>query len=558
MIAAIYARKSTDDSDRNEEARSTTRQVERATEYARAKGWTVDPRYVFVDDDVSGAEWKRRPGFNALLAALDPRPPFGVLVVSELSRIGRASARTLYAVTQIEDAGVEIHGYLKGRAISLEDEAGEVETMVDSLVASLERRRARQRTHDALRRRAEAGAVTGGRVFGYRNIRDGASYVHRAIDDAEAAIIRRVFTLYAEGVGMVRIAKRLNAEGVTPPRARGWAPSGVREMLRRPLYRGMIVWNRSAKDVRGGAKRQRRRDEREWITRDAPELAIVPAELAAMVDARLRAAAGAFPRARSGVLVGGAVQAPGYASPYLLTGFGRCAMCGGPLGTISRSHGSGSKRWLARFYGCTTRDRRGPATCSNSTLLRHEILDAAFLDAIRARLDDGLLRDAIARAAALRRARAGAVTARRPVAERELRGAEQRIARLVDAIAAGGPVAELLERLTTERARKAALVDELRGLHAGGDRQGADVTAQLTAAVANLRQHLGVHVQRTRQLLAAMLTGPVPMVPVVEAGARGYRFTGRLRLGGLLAGLGLDETRQPVVAPTGFEPVFQP
>ena len=56
MIAAIYARKSSDDSDRNEEARSTTRQVERATEYALAKGWTVDPRHVYVDDAVSGAE----------------------------------------------------------------------------------------------------------------------------------------------------------------------------------------------------------------------------------------------------------------------------------------------------------------------------------------------------------------------------------------------------------------------------------------------------------------------------------------------------------------------
>jgi hypothetical protein len=127
MIAAIYARKSTDDSDRTDEARSTTRQVDRATEYARAKGWTVDPRYIFTDEAVSGAEWTRRPGFNALLAALDPRPPFGVLIVSEVSRIGRASARTLYAVTQIEEAGVEIHGYLKSRVVTLEDEAGEVE-----------------------------------------------------------------------------------------------------------------------------------------------------------------------------------------------------------------------------------------------------------------------------------------------------------------------------------------------------------------------------------------------------------------------------------------------
>ena len=70
MIAAIYARKSSDDSDKSEEARSTTRQIEGATAYAKAKGWTVDSRYVFVDDAVSGAEWKQRPGFNGLLAAL--------------------------------------------------------------------------------------------------------------------------------------------------------------------------------------------------------------------------------------------------------------------------------------------------------------------------------------------------------------------------------------------------------------------------------------------------------------------------------------------------------
>ena len=43
MIAAVYARKSTDDSDRNAEARSTARQIESATRYATAKGWTVLP-----------------------------------------------------------------------------------------------------------------------------------------------------------------------------------------------------------------------------------------------------------------------------------------------------------------------------------------------------------------------------------------------------------------------------------------------------------------------------------------------------------------------------------
>ena len=108
MIAAVYARKSTDDSGRNAEARSTQRQIDSARIYAQAKGWTVDERFIFVDENTSGAEWKHRPGFNALVAELDPRPPFGVVIVSELSRIGRDTVRTPAAVMRIEEAGVDI------------------------------------------------------------------------------------------------------------------------------------------------------------------------------------------------------------------------------------------------------------------------------------------------------------------------------------------------------------------------------------------------------------------------------------------------------------------
>jgi len=108
MLAAIYARKSPDDSDRNAEARSTRRQIESATAYAGRKSWTVDERFIFVDENTSGAEWKQRPGFNALLAALDPRPPFGVVFVSGLSRIGRDTVRTPAAVMRLEEAAVGI------------------------------------------------------------------------------------------------------------------------------------------------------------------------------------------------------------------------------------------------------------------------------------------------------------------------------------------------------------------------------------------------------------------------------------------------------------------
>ena len=122
-----------------------------------------------------------------------------------------------------------------------------------------------------------------------------------------------------------------------------------------------------------------------------------------------------------------------------------------------------------------------------------------------------------------------------------------------------GPVEELLDRLRAERARRTALIEEQRGLAGTATGRDADRRTRVTAVVAGLRQHLGVKVARTRQLLGAILPSPVPMVPVVEEGRRGYRFSGRLRLDALLlAGEAFEETSHVVVAPTGFEPVFQP
>jgi hypothetical protein len=236
-------------------------------------------------------------------------------------------------------------------------------------------------------------------------------------------------------------------------------------------------------------------------------------------------------------LTGGAVQAPGYASPYLLTSFARCAVCGGPLGTISRMHGTGAKRRPARFYGGI-----------------EERLIEDLMPEQRASVDESILRDVIAGAVARRRAQQGSAESRRPIVARELREVDQRITRLVDAIANTGPVEELLDHLRAERARKAALIAEQRGMEGSSTGRDTDLQARVTAVVAKLRQHLAVQVARTRQLLGALLLGPVLMVPILEAGRRGYRCKGRLRLDGLLAGEAL-ETSHVVVAPRGFDQV---
>jgi hypothetical protein len=53
-----------------------------------------------------------------------------------------------------------------------------------------------------------------------------------------------------ERLSLKRIAKLLNQEKVPPPQKRmsresnTWCPNAIREMLRRDVYRGILIWNK--------------------------------------------------------------------------------------------------------------------------------------------------------------------------------------------------------------------------------------------------------------------------------------------------------------------------
>ena len=63
MIAAVYVRKSTDQTGVADEQKSVARQIDHARQYAERKGWIVAEDHVYVDDGISGAEFANRPGF---------------------------------------------------------------------------------------------------------------------------------------------------------------------------------------------------------------------------------------------------------------------------------------------------------------------------------------------------------------------------------------------------------------------------------------------------------------------------------------------------------------
>src|SRR5687768_145800 len=85
--------------------------------------------------------------------------------------------------------------------------------------------------------KAQAGHVTGGRVYGYDNVdvlrlirvltgRPKRLFVTRRINEAQAAVARRIFTQCAEGRGLTKIAKDGERRRGRPPRAGG--PGGPR------------------------------------------------------------------------------------------------------------------------------------------------------------------------------------------------------------------------------------------------------------------------------------------------------------------------------------------
>ena len=169
MIAVIYARKSAEQGVAID-AKSVTRQVEGARAYAASKGWTVSDEFVFTDDGVSGAEFEKRPGLQSLMAVLKPRAPFNIVIVSEQKSIGRAMFETGYVIKRLDEAGVEVWGYLENRCITPRDP---MEKMVFTMQRSSDedhRNKTSLRMHEKHTQLARMGYVTGGRCYGYRNV----------------------------------------------------------------------------------------------------------------------------------------------------------------------------------------------------------------------------------------------------------------------------------------------------------------------------------------------------------------------------------------------------
>jgi site-specific DNA recombinase len=554
MIAAIYARKSTDQSGVSADQNSVARQIDHARAYAQRKGWTIVEDQVYVDDGISGAEFATRPGFVRLMTAVaaKPRPPFDVLVMSEESRLGRETIEVAYALKQIIQAGVAVWCYLDDRQRTLDGPMEKAMHALQTMADELERDKARQRVMDAMGRKARAGFVTGGDCFGYcnREVRGGdgkRSHVIREVVDEQAAVVRTVFQWAADGLGKAAIAKRLNREGALAPRPRsgrpsGWTPSTVGAVLQRPIYRGQSVYGRRQTRDTWGQRRIMQRPASAWITVETPALRIVSEELWTAAQQRLETARATYLTHTGGRLWG---RSPGIESKYLLTGHVACPACGGPMQIEWRKYGARRMHVLT----CSVYQRRGPTVCAYKTMVPMRQAEEAILDVVaRELLRPERLEAVLDRAIATWQTGHLDRNARRLQLEQRAATLTREMANLTDALAQGAAVTSIAEALATREAERRRVQEDLATATAEATWRPAD-WARFGEALATVleqwRGELRADPITARPLLGKLLPQRVQIAAHVVDGHEGFRIEGTGSVEAVLP----DEVRKLVPVP---------
>jgi site-specific DNA recombinase len=248
---AVYLRVSTDE---QRERQSIENQRDFAERYRALHALAVYD--VYADDGVSGIiPLAGRPdGARLLRDAADGR--FGAVLVYRIDRFGRSVRVLLSGAEDLERHGVALRSMTE--PFDTRSPIGRFVLTLLASLAELERETIRERSMLGRQRSVREGRWPGGPApLGYRLL-DG----RLAIDPEEAALVRRIFELYARGLGLIEIGDRLTAERVPTyaARRRTWSTSGrwaagrLSAILSNELYVGRWTYGKTCRSLDAGGR----------------------------------------------------------------------------------------------------------------------------------------------------------------------------------------------------------------------------------------------------------------------------------------------------------------
>jgi len=295
MRALIYTRVSQDRAG----GRSPAEQETEARAVCAREGWQVAE---VVTDSAGASRHSKghRDGWARARKMVGDRAA-DVLVTWEASRAQRDLAAYAELRQLCATAGV-LWNY-SGRTYDMSESGDRFTTGLDALLAEREADETAGRVQRAMRANAVSGRPHGRRLFGYQRVYDPTSgaLVTQEPHPDEAGTVAGMFDTYLGGVGIRTIARQLNAAGVTTGTGATWNDPQVRRVLINPAYAA-------------------RRVHRGEVVGAASWPALVDEERFDRVQVRLVASRTSTTRATG--------------SPKLLTGVGRCGLCGSKVAAI--------------------------------------------------------------------------------------------------------------------------------------------------------------------------------------------------------------------------------
>ena len=320
---AIYLRKSRDE---DNETRDVTlaRHEKMLRDYCERNDLIIKKIYKEV---VSGESISARFEMQRLL--MDVRAGlFDAVVVIELERLSRGNQADQAEILDVfKRTGTKIHTLTKIYDLASDNEIDE-EFFEFGLFMS--RREYKVICRRLLRGRMSAlleGYYTGSVLpFGFNKERREKGFV-LVPNEAEAEIVRVIFTKYLSGEGLTAIAHDLNACGMKQRNGKDWQPQRIREVLKNQTYVGMLHVKNAKIDE-------------EW-TKGKHEPLIEP-ELFEMAQRKLSSA---VPKAKRSLNI---------VNP--LAGLMKCSECGSAV--VMKRNVAGVKYLACNTLNCPTRSSK--------------------------------------------------------------------------------------------------------------------------------------------------------------------------------------------------------
>jgi len=318
--AAIYCRVST--AGQEAEGSSLATQEQSCRAFAVEQDYLVGEGHIFIEI-ASGAKLWERPKLTALREALR-NDEFEVVIVHAVDRLSRDQAHLAILLDELERQDAHLACVTEPLDWSA---IGKYLLSGQGFVAEVEQQKIQERTQRGLVAKLKSGKLRGSNKphFGYRHTPDRTAYL---IDEAEAAIVRRIFREAMAGRSIRKIAEGLTADGISSPTGLPhWPHASVRMVLHHSAYIGQIealTW--ATERWNGKAVKVRRPQEERIAMPEGVAPPIIECEIWAAVQEKL-----ARQKAE------GRRNNRDPESFLLRAGFARCGYCGRALVSLSAS-----------------------------------------------------------------------------------------------------------------------------------------------------------------------------------------------------------------------------